>query len=324
MELLFITLGIFVLLYVGFVFLYPKVSDSAKSEHTQQALKDIFDDTHSVGDMGGDANILRSEYVDNEGLAGALAQLPVMSTLHRHAISAGYARNMNMVFLVFFAVLIGVTAFFIVQGMNPLLAILVGPLLTYFVFNNRLKNKNRKRNDAFIMMFPDVLDMCVRSLRSGFPISIAMRMIAENMDPPVSTEFKQVVEEMESGRSVVESLSRLSRRINEPDVNFFIVVLKLQQETGGNLAETIANLSKVIRQRKQLRMKVRALTSEGRTTSYILGSLPFLIFGAIYTVQKDYLEILWTTFNGYIVLGISLSLVASCLWIVNKMVQIEV
>jgi tight adherence protein B len=173
-------------------------------------------------------------------------------------------------------------------------------------------------------MFPDVLDMCVRSLRSGFPISAAMRMVAENMDPPVSTEFKQVVEEMEAGRSVIEALTRMSRRVNEPDVNFFIVVLKVQQETGGNLSEVISNLSRIIRQRKQLRMKIIALTSEGRTTAYILSSLPVLIFSALYFIQRDYLEPLWTTYNGKIILGIVISLIVGGHMIVNKMIKIEV
>jgi len=208
--------------------------------------------------------------------------------------------------------------------MNALLAIIAGPVLAYFVFYKYFKGKIRKRNMKFINLFPDVLDMCVRSLRSGFPISAAMRMVAENMDPPVKGEFQQVVQEMEAGRSVVEALERMSRRVNEPDVNFFIVVLKVQQETGGNLAEVISNLSKIIRQRKQLRLKVIALTSEGRTTSYILGSLPVVIFGALYFIQRDYLAPLWETWTGNIILGISIGLVVSCLYIVNKMVQIEV
>ena len=104
-------------------------------------------------------------------------------------------------------------------------------------------------------MFPDVLDMIVRSVKSGFPLNTAIKLIAENMEPPVSTEFQQVSDEVALGRPLNHSLARLAERIPEQDIKFFVVVLNVQQETGGNLAEVIGNLSGIIRKRKHLRMK---------------------------------------------------------------------
>lgn len=166
--------------------------------------------------------------------------------------------------------------------------------------------------------------MIVRSVRSGFPITTAFKMVAENMEPPVKEEFAQVVNEIAMGRTITDTLTRLGERIQEPDINFFVVVLSVQQETGGNLSEVIGNLSNIIRKRKQLRMKIKAMTSEGRATAVILGSLPFVIFFVLYFMRRDYLEPLWKERTGQMLLGGSLGMVALCMWIVNQMINIDI
>ena len=166
--------------------------------------------------------------------------------------------------------------------------------------------------------------MIVRSVRSGHPLNSAMRMIAENMDNPVKEEFKQVVDEVSYGRSLPEALNRLAQRIDEPDLNFFVVVLSVQQETGGSLAEVLSNLSSIIRKRRQLRLKIRALTSEGRATSYVLGGLPVVEFIALYFVTPAYLDPLFDTIQGNVILGVAAGLILIAMWIVRAMVNIDI
>jgi len=126
------------------------------------------------------------------------------------------------------------------------------------------------------------------------------------------------------GRTLPEALLRMSRRIDEQDLHFFVVVLSVQQETGGSLAEVLANLSSVIRKRKQLRQKIHALTSEGRTTSYILGGLPVMEFCILYWVSPGYLDPLFATLTGNIILGIAIGLIVSAMWVVRAMINIDI
>jgi tight adherence protein B len=197
-------------------------------------------------------------------------------------------------------------------------------VLSYWLPRWYLRRRIRKRNEQFLNLFPDTVDMIVRSVRSGHPLNTAMRMIAENMESPVKEEFRQVVDEVSYGRTLSEALSRMALRIDEQDLNFFVVVLSVQQETGSSLAEVLTNLSSIIRKRRQLRLKIRALTSEGRATSYVLGGLPVVEFIGLYLVTPAYLEPLFNTFQGNVMLGIAVGLIALAIWIVRAMVNIDI
>ena len=201
-----------------------------------------------------------------------------------------------------------------------MLALIIGYYLPY----KNCLSKVRKRNKLFIDQFPDALDTIVRSVRSGFPLSVALQMLAQNTDEPVRGEFRQVADEIALGRNLNQALARLSTRINEPDIRFFTVVLSVQQETGGNLAEIVGNLSNVIRKRKQLRHKIHALTSEGRMTGWVLGMLPVLVFVALYFVQPGYLQPLFIDPLGNILLGTVVALMTVCFFVVRSMVNVEI
>lgn len=196
--------------------------------------------------------------------------------------------------------------------------------LTFILTRKYLRRKIEKRNERFVDQFPDAIDMIVRSVRSGHPLNTAFRMISENMDAPLGPEFRQVVDEIAYGRTLVEALVRLSHRIDEPDLNFFVVVLSVQQETGGNLAEVLGNLSNVIRKRRQLRLKIKAMTSEGRATGYILGGLPVTVFLALYFLSPGYLDPLLHTLAGNILMCIAGFMIWLATFIVKKMVQIDI
>jgi tight adherence protein B len=197
-------------------------------------------------------------------------------------------------------------------------------LLSWFITKKYFRREIRKRNLKFLDMFPEAIDMIVRSVKSGHPLNTALRMIADNLEAPIGPEFRQVVNEISYGRPLVEALRRLGKRIDEQDIHFFVVVLSVQQETGGNLAEILGNLSNVIRGRKRLNQKIRAMTAEGRATAWVLGSLPVVQIGAIQMTSPDYLTPLFTTLQGNIVLVVAISLIVLAMWIVNQMIQIDV
>ncbi len=181
-----------------------------------------------------------------------------------------------------------------------------------------------KRSERFINLFPDAIDMIVRSVKSGHPLNAALKMIAENMEYPVSTEFKQVVDEISYGRSLTEALYRLSERVGQTDMQFFVVVLAVQQETGGNLAEVLNNLSGIIRKRKQLRLKIKAMTSEARLTAYVLGSLPFFLMLVLTIAAPNYLDPMYHNPKGRVVLFIAIGLVTGAIMMMRKIIKIDI
>lgn len=326
MELIFLVIGLAIAGYAAFVYFFPKVIPQDESIRTRHALKELLENTQAIesGEDGRSQNaILRDQFKEESGLVQGFYALPFLRSLYTAIVQAGYQKYAGGMIPVLVAMLFVLTAFFLYGGFGPM-SIVLGPVFTFLLPYKFFRRKLRKRNEQFINLFPDVLDMIVRSVRSGFPITTAFKMVAENMEAPVNQEFRQVVSEISAGRSVNETLNRLSARISEPDISFFAVVLSVQQETGGNLAEVVSNLSGIIRKRKQLRLKIRAMTSEGRATALILGGLPVFVFFILYFMRREYLEPLWKETLGQIMLGISISLVLSCMWLVNQMIDIDI
>ena len=148
---------------------------------------------------------------------------------------------------------------------------------------------NRRINE-FIKSFPDAIDLLVRGLRSGLPISETLQVVSVEIPGPVGEEFKSIVERVRIGRSMDGALQDAAERIATPEFQFFCITTAIQRETGGNLAETLSNLSDVLRKRAQMKLKVKALSSEAKASAYILGCLPFVIFGMIFVINPEYIS----------------------------------
>lgn len=148
----------------------------------------------------------------------------------------------------------------------------------------------RRRLAEFVKSFPDAIDLLVRGLRSGLPISETLQVVSAEIPGPVGEEFKSIVERIRIGRSMDGALQDAAERIDTAEFQFFCITTAIQRETGGNLAETLSNLSDVLRKRAQMKLKVKALSSEAKASAYILGCLPFVIFGMIYMVNAEYIS----------------------------------
>ncbi|WP_194954696.1 type II secretion system F family protein [Sphingopyxis solisilvae] len=166
--------------------------------------------------------------------------------------------------------------------------IVIGVLLPWMVIG-RKADARRRRMEA---QFPVALDVFVRGLRAGHPIPAAMNLLVEEMEDPVGTEFGIVSDEIAFGFSLRDALQRLADRWGLPDIDMFVVSVSVQMETGGNLAEILENLGRVIRERASMFMKVRALSSEGRMTAVVLTALPILSFAGLFALRPEfYLEV---------------------------------
>jgi tight adherence protein B len=144
------------------------------------------------------------------------------------------------------------------------------------------------RMKQLVQQLPDAIDIVVRSLRAGHPISTSISMVAREMRDPIATEFGLVVDEMTYGLNLDDALSNMARRVGVSDLRFLVVAVMIQMQVGGNLAEVLNSLSRVIRERTRMRAKVRALSAEGRLSAVILSVLPFIMIGAISLLRPGY------------------------------------
>ena len=170
-------------------------------------------------------------------------------------------------------------------GLSLAIGVLVGAGLPHFIVGRTIK----KRTNNFNAKFPDAIELLVRGLRSGLPVTETLAVVAQEVPGPVGEEFKGVVERIKIGRTMEDALQETADRLGIPEFNFFCITLAIQRETGGNLAETLSNLSDVLRKRAQMKLKIRAMSSESKASAYIVGSLPFLVFAMIWWINPNYL-----------------------------------
>jgi tight adherence protein B len=177
--------------------------------------------------------------------------------------------------------------------------------MAYWAPRSLLSVEQRRVESRFVDLFPDAVDTLARMLRAGLPITAAVRTIAIDGSPPVSTAFAAIGDQLKIGVPIAATLEATSRQIGLPDFRFFTVAVGLQYSTGGNLSATLDILSEVIRKRRAMRMKAKAATGEIRITAYTLGGIPIFTIGALMLLQPNYLVPLWTDPRGHLVIAMA-------------------
>lgn len=157
--------------------------------------------------------------------------------------------------------------------------------LPYLVVGRAIK----KRVAKFNTRFPDAIDLLVRGLRSGLPVTETFQIVSQELPGPVGEEFKGVIERIRIGNTMEAALQETAVMLGTPEFQFFCITIQIQRETGGNLAETLSNLSDVLRKRAQMKLKIRAMSSEAKASAYIVGALPFFVFGVVWSINPGYL-----------------------------------
>jgi len=200
----------------------------------------------------------------------------------------GRSWTLSQYFYASLGLTLAVTAIMYLKTGAALMALGVGVLVgagfphmaVNFLVNRRLNQFNAK--------FPDGIELLVRGLRSGLPVAETLGVVATEINGPVGEEFKTAVERMKIGRTMEESLQVTADKLGTAEFQFFVITLAIQRETGGNLAETLSNLSDVLRKRAQMKLKIKAMSSESKASAYIIGSLPFIVFLMIYWINPGY------------------------------------
>lgn len=202
----------------------------------------------------------------------------------------------------------------------PFLGIASGALLPH----KYVKRMILKRQEAFLSGLSEGLDLIVRGVKSGLPVAETIAVVGEEMEGAISQEFKRVTEDTRVGMTLEQALWAAAERVGVAEFKFFVVVLTVQRETGGNLSETLDNLSEMVRSRKQMKLKVRAMSSEARASQYILGGLPFAIAGLLLLISPEYILTLWETEAGNKILAIGGGLLFTGWWVMGRMVNFEI
>jgi len=226
--------------------------------------------------------------------------------------------------LILVGVLVGSTIWSITRVAVQLPLWLALPLtLGGFVLAPRilLMIKQGRTEKKFIALFPDALDMCVRMLRAGLPVSAAIRTIGLEGPPPINQVFAVIADRVEIGIPLEEALRLTGKELGLDEFRFFAAVVGLQRSTGGNLAQSLEMLADIMRKRRAMRLKARATTSEVRASAYILGAMPFMIIIALLVLSPDYLQPLFTDPRGHIVLGVAAGSLALAFYTMHKLVR---
>jgi tight adherence protein B len=187
-----------------------------------------------------------------------------------------------------------------------------------------LNFRRQRRLKKFINAFPEAIDIIIRGVKAGLPLGDCLRIIASEAQEPVRSEFRQIVETQTLGLPVSEAVERMAVRVPTSEANFFSIVITIQQKAGGNLSDALSNLSTVLRERKKMKGKIQAYSSEAKASAMIIGSLPFAVGGLVYLTSPRYIELLWTTSTGQIVLVGAGLWMSVGIFVMKNMINFEV
>lgn len=222
-------------------------------------------------------------------------------------------------------IVLGITFFIgVILNKSLLLGLFAGLIFGVALPLKILQFKIAKQNKAFLALFPDAIDLIVRGLRSGLPVSESLVLVSQEVPAPVGPAFATVAQMMKLGVTLEKALHETARKLDLAEFNFFTTSIMLQRETGGNLSEILNNLSEVLRSRFLMRMKIRAMSSEARASTVIIGALPFVVILAVSALNPEYMAPLVNDYRGNIAAAIAAGMMVSGLFIMHRMSNFEI
>jgi tight adherence protein B len=202
----------------------------------------------------------------------------------------------------------------------PIVGVLILGSLPFFY----IIIKKRRRMEKFQEQLPEAMELVARALKAGQAFSGGLKMVADESGDPIGTEFSKILDELNFGVGVPDALKNLAKRIDCPDLKFFVISVLIQRESGGNLAEILENISYLIRERFKLHGRVRTLAAEGKISAYVLIAIPFFLATFMYLVQPNYITLLITDPIGRIMLGSAFLMMVIGTFVMRKMILFRI
>jgi tight adherence protein B len=214
--------------------------------------------------------------------------------------------------------------FFLIIGLSLPISLFAGAAVGVGLPHMVVNQMGQRRIDKFNSIFPDAIDLIVRALRSGIPIQEAIATVGRELGDPVGPLFTQVTNEVRLGATLEDSFWNVADTIRAPEFNFLIISMAIQRETGGNLGETLANLGKLLRDRRQMKLKIKAFSSEARATMLIMAALPFVIGGMIMLLNPEYMSLMITDPRGIMMLMLAGGMMGLGIFVMKRMANFEI
>ena len=273
--------------------------------------------------MGPGGQIFRSAILESPWLRPLAARMPALQDAELLLQQAHVAWSLPTLLLMSLGLAVGtgVAALTVTRSfvLGLALAVIAAAVPTLYV-----RWRRNRRLGQFEELLPESIDLVGRALRAGHPLSAGFKMAADDGSEPVAGEFRRVFEEQRFGLPLQDSLLGMADRINLVDVRILVTAILIQREVGGNLAEILDNLSAVIRARFTIRRQIKVYTAQGRMTGYLLALLPFMLFGILYTINPEYMSVLFTDPIGKILVAVALVMQLAGFFWIRKIVNIEI
>ncbi|MDX1974294.1 MAG: type II secretion system F family protein [Rickettsiales bacterium] len=269
---------------------------------------------------------VRRKAIEDEGLIYWLSKpLPDIKRLNDMLVRAGKKTTTRRYLLMRLLNMVVITVVIAVVFNKPIiLAFCIAIILGLWLPIKWLRRTINKQNKAFLKLFPDAIDLIVRGLRSGLPVSESMVVVAREVPDPVGMVFTTIVDTMKLGVPLEKALQDTAQSLELTEFNFFVTSIVIQRETGGNLAEILSNLSDVLRGRFMMQMKIKAMSSEATASTYIIGALPFVVFIVVSFLAPDYMVPLYQDYRGNISAGVAAFMLFGGVWIMKRMARFEI
>jgi tight adherence protein B len=320
-------IALFFLVAVAFggviwVFVYPLISGERKAERRKESVAKPAVTRAANATRG--ATKTRREQVegslkDLEARQAKAKSVPLALRISQ----AGLTWSKRQFFMI--GGILGIVAFlaclFIDAGLLVSLAMgfAAGCGLPFWI----LKFLKKRRESKFMAGFPDAVDIIVRGIKAGLPLLDSLKIIANDAPEPLKSEFRAIIETQAIGMPLGEACGKLYESIPVAEANFFGIVIAIQQKSGGNLSEALGNLSKVLRERKKMRAKIQAMSMEAKASASIIACLPIAVMFLVYITSPNYIELLWTTSTGRMMLAMCAFWMSTGVFVMRRMINFD-
>jgi tight adherence protein B len=304
---------------LAYVFLYPLLSGELRAEKRQQALVGAVPVRRERNVSVNRRDQVAQSLKDLEQREKTRSKITIESRIAQ----AGLTWTRSRFFLISGAIGLFLAAGILFVSGNMLLAgagLFIGMLGAPRWLLGYLR---KRRINLFLKELPNAMDIIVRGIRSGLPIGDCLRVIANEAQEPVKTEFRVLIEQQALGITVGDAVGKLYERVPVPEANFFAIVIGIQQKAGGNLSEALANLSRVLRERKKMKDKIQAMSMEAKASGGIIASLPFVVGTLTYLSSPTYIELLWITMVGKLLLVLAAFWMTCGILVMRKMINFD-
>jgi tight adherence protein B len=306
---------------VAWVFIYPYLSGEVRAEKRQELVtrSEPQRATRARSDVRSKRDQVEDSIKEIERKQKKDQKRPVSVRIAQ----AGLSWSMRQFIMFSGAVGLGLAALSMLSGAPEYVALALAFVGGFGIPRWYLNFRRKRREKAFLHEFPNSVDVIVRGIKAGLPLVDCLKIIASESQEPVRSEFKQIIEMQAIGIPLGEAILKLYERMPLAEANFFGITIAIQQKAGGNLSETLGNLSKVLRDRKKMKAKIAAMSMEAKASASIIACLPPAVMFLVYVSSPGYMDVLWTTPIGRVVMAACLAWMLTGVMVMKKMINFD-